>query len=168
MQLLNKDNGEVEKEVDVKTSAEAVSFLDGKSLEYKMEVLEGEVFGRDYQFYIEFDTGNTLLGKTIYGMVVKWGDPLLAEEVQDIQASGLLVTGVTAFLGTTWGLIRRGGEFGANVQFHNINAVNNLPDQHASIIYLQDGMLQYWFSPDMALSEFRNRPFIAEVLYLRD
>lgn len=42
IQLLNQDTGEVEKEVDVKTSASAVTFEDGVNLETKMQGIDEE------------------------------------------------------------------------------------------------------------------------------
>lgn len=109
----------------------------------------------------EYDTKTTLDGKKVFIKIVKRGN-FTSDE---IAASGTLASGVNRFLGVEWGVIQR-----QNGQIHNINAINNLPDQHASIIFQTGNEIQWWFNTNATaeLTQFMRKSFIAMIVFTKN
>lgn len=102
-------------------------------------------------------TNETLGGKPVFQTLSQVGN---IKSNNQIAGSGVLVNGIDLFLGVEYGVIRRN-----QGQIHNINAVNNLPDQHASIIYQDGNSIKWYFNPNMTLTSFKNMPFIAMIKF---
>lgn len=110
----------------------------------------------------EVKTGAMFMGKHVYTVYVKVGD---INSNNQIAADGLIKTlqAGNYFLGVGNGVIKR-----SNGQIHNINAVNNAPDQHASIIYQNGNEIKWYFNPSMTLSQFFKRPFYAQIFFTKN
>lgn len=118
---------------------------------------------KTYDLNVEFDTGQKFGTKIIYSMLVAKGN--LKNQTETIPNTGTLVNDVDLFLGVEWGVIARAG----SPQIHNINAVTNLPNEHASIIFqdINTNSIKYWFNQTMTLTSFKNRPFQALIKYTK-
>lgn len=129
-------------------------------LEFTFAWGRGKNLPENIEYNTEYDTQTTLGGKKVFIKIVKHGN--FASE--DIAASGTLASGVNRFLGVEWGVIQR-----SNGQIHNINAINNLPDQHASIIFQTGSEIQWWFnSTNPVLTSFMRKSFIAMIVYTKN
>lgn len=110
---------------------------------------------------VEYDSGQTFGGKTIYMKLVSQGN---LKSNTDIPATGDLVSNVDLFLGVEYGVISRK----STQQLHNISAINNSPDQHSSIIYQDGGSnIKWYYASTMTLTSFQNRPFKALIKYTK-
>lgn len=112
----------------------------------------------------EAKTGKTFEGLPVYQQLVMKGNPF-ATTPSAIAGSGTIVNNVVRFLGVDYGVIARS----SSNQVHNINAVNNLPDQHSSIIFYNNTAknIQWYFAQNMTLSSFKNMPFLALIYYTK-
>lgn len=130
-------------------------------LEFTFAWSRGKNLPENIEYNREYDTQTTLNGKKVFIMITAQGD---IKSSTQIAREADIVSNVDTFLGVEWGCIRRS----TTGQIHNINAITNAPDQHASIIFQNGNKIGYWYNETMTLSTFMRMPFIAMIVYTKN